>query len=190
MADMTPAQARQWIKKVEKAQAKATKRALKKVQTTVVAKTATKISQLTSLKPSGIKKKMTKKLFAVNNRTLRSTIRIKPYAPNLINFGAKKLKGKKNRRGEVTKRGGVSVKIYGRRQALRGRIFIGNRGRTVFKRTGHARLPIVAVPGPSSPRQFLNTNERMMVALFENTTIERFNIEYERALEFYLSRIS
>jgi hypothetical protein len=97
-------------------------------------------------------------------------------AINVINFGAKMdPKGK-----------GVSVRIRrGQpRKTIKG-AFIGNQGRTVFRRVGDARLPINAVQTIYVPQMF-NTGriKDVVVKLMR----EKFPVIFEREARFYLSK--
>ena len=69
-----------------------------------------------------------------NASSLVATITMFGRTPNAINFNPK-----------VTKKG-VSHGAFGRRRNVKG-AFIGNQGRTVFKRVGNDRLPIEPVYG-------------------------------------------
>lgn len=66
---------------------------------------------------------------------LIGSIGVEAHTPNLIRFNARQ-----------TKRG-VSASAWGKRKVYP-RTFIGNQGRTVFKRTGKSRNPIRPVYGP------------------------------------------
>ena len=90
---------------------------------------------------------------------------------NLINFGAR----------QTAK--GVSVKISrdGGRKLIPG-AFIGNDGRTVFKRVGKARLPIKALQTIDVAQMF-NTkkiNQAVIAAINE-----RFPVIFEREAKYY-----
>ena len=96
----------------------------------------------------------------------------KPRSANVIRFGAKQ------------NREGVSVKIKrtGPRRTI-GSAFIGNKGRTVFIRTGDKRLPIKPVQTVSVPQMF---NARRINAAVVAALQARFPAIFERELAFAL----
>ena len=92
---------------------------------------------------------------------------------NVIGFGARKT-------GD-----GVSVQISkGKRKTITG-AFIGNKGRTVFRRTGKARLPIEPVRTIDVAQMF---NTRRINAAVVAAMQMRFPVIFERELAFALSR--
>lgn len=95
---------------------------------------------------------------------------------NVIAFGARQV-GR-----------GVSVKIkkVGGRKIITG-AFIGNKGRTVFKRVGAARLPIKAVSTIDVPQMF---NKRRINAAVIAAIKARFPTIFEREAKFYVSRFN
>lgn len=97
-------------------------------------------------------------------------IRAKPWSPNLIRYQARQTQA------------GVSAKAWGQRKVYKGS-FIGNKGRTVFTRTGKARLPLKALHGPSVPREFMRD---VSLQALEVVAKQRFPIEFERALAQFM----
>lgn len=138
--------------------------ALNRVGTTARAVAAREISAETGLKVSEVKDRLP--TVRANRDSLEVIITAKPWAPNLIRFAARQ-----------TKRG-VSANAWRSRKVYRS-TFIANKGRTVFKRTGPARLPIAPVYGPSVPRTFIR--DRTTGAI-RRTVAQRFPIEFDRAL--------
>lgn len=95
---------------------------------------------------------------------------------NVIAFGARQV------------RKGVSVKIKkaGARQIITG-AFIGNKGRTVFKRVGAKRLPIKAVATIDVPQMF---NQKRINAAVVTAIKARFPTIFEREANFYVARFN
>lgn len=93
---------------------------------------------------------------------------------NVINFAARP--GAK----------GVTVKIRkaGSRKTITG-AFIGNKGRTVFKRTGSKRLPIEPVQTIDVPQMF---NTKRINAAVLRAINEKFPTIFERELRFALTQ--
>lgn len=85
----------------------------------------------------------------------------------------------------VREGGGVSVKIKksGPRKLIKG-AFIGNKGRTVFVRTGDGRK-IRAVETVDVPQMF---NTRRINAAVVGRMRQEFPVELDRAIRLYLSR--
>jgi hypothetical protein len=95
---------------------------------------------------------------------------------NVINFAAKQAKK------------GVSVKILrnGGRKTIKG-AFIGNQGRTVFKRVGKERLPIKAVQTIDVEQMFnAKRINRMVLQLLE----QKFPEVFEREAKYYTDRFN
>lgn len=117
---------------------------------------------------------------------------------NVMMFDARQAPGKKTKRVrvqvapgawrwlEVPVGGGVTVKIRrdGGRQLIRG-AFIGNKGRTVFVRTGAGRLPIRPVETIDVPQMF---NTRRINAAVIRRIRDELPIEVDRAIRLVLSR--
>jgi hypothetical protein len=98
-------------------------------------------------------------------------------AVNLIRFT-------RQTREQARRAGGVVANAWGRRRLYRG-TFIGNQGRTVFRRVGESRLPITVVHGPSIPREMARENVAKQLARVIRT---RWPINFEADMRFYLSR--
>ena len=100
----------------------------------------------------------------------------KPRSANLIRFGARQVKG------------GVSVKIRraGGRKVIQG-AFIGNKGRTVFRRVGAKRLPIVPVQTINVPSMF---NARRINEVVVATMRRRFPDIFEHELAYELGQFN
>lgn len=93
---------------------------------------------------------------------------------NVIGFGARKAAT------------GVSVQIKkGQRKTIAG-AFIGNKGRTVFRRTGKTRLPIEPVRTIDVAQMF---NTRRINAAVVAAMNARFPAIFQRELAFALSRV-
>ncbi len=82
-----------------------------------------------------------------------------------------------------TKRG-VSASAWGRRKVYKG-TFIGNQGRTVFRRTSKLRLPIKPVWGPSIPAVMLQ--DAIVKAMAEHAR-NQWQKNFARDMQFYLDR--
>ncbi|EJL77345.1 hypothetical protein PMI15_04667 [Polaromonas sp. CF318] len=95
---------------------------------------------------------------------------------NVINFEARKTAQ------------GVSVKILrnGGRKVIKG-AFIGNSGRTVFKRVDKARLPIVAVQTIDVQQMFNTKRIKELVLRMIN---EKFPEIFEREARFYTQKFN
>lgn len=83
---------------------------------------------------------------------------------------------------------GVSVKIKraGGRRIITG-AFIGNKGRTVFQRTGSARLPIKPVQTIDVPQMF---NQKRINAAVIALVRDKFPAIFEREANFYVARFN
>jgi hypothetical protein len=143
--------------------------ALNKTGTTARAVAAREISRETSLPVNEVRKRVP--LVKANGYTLQAQIKAEPYAPNLIRYS-------KDTRAAARKRGGVRAKAWRQAKLYKG-TFIGNQGRTVFKRVGESRLPIKAVYGPSVPREFIRDHT---LTAIQTTVGQRFPLEFDRAL--------
>jgi hypothetical protein len=92
---------------------------------------------------------------------------------NVITFGARRAID------------GVSVLIRkGQRKTIKG-AFIGNKGRTVFKRVGKARLPIQPVQTIDVAQMF---NARRINAAVQAAMLAKFPAIFERELAYAMSR--
>lgn len=83
---------------------------------------------------------------------------------------------------------GVSVKIKkaGGRKIITG-AFIGNKGRTVFKRVGAKRLPIKAISTINVPQMF---NQKRINAAVVAAIKAKFPTIFEREANFYVARFN
>jgi hypothetical protein len=93
---------------------------------------------------------------------------------NLINFQARQ-----NREGVA-----VKIKRAGGRKTLKG-AFIGNKGRTVFRRRGKDRLPIDPIQTIDVPMMF---NTKKINAVVVRKIKDKFPAIWEREVRFYTSR--
>jgi hypothetical protein len=101
---------------------------------------------------------------------------------NLIYFAQEKLTGKEKavwRKQSATKRGGIrapqiplQIKRTGGRVYVKG-AFVGNMGRTLFKRTGDSRLPIEALHTIGVPQMFNSTKNVRAVEQWVNENFPR-----------------
>jgi len=108
---------------------------------------------------------------------------------NLIHFLESKVtvaQMRKRRKDGTQKDLRFNIKKSGGAKTIRG-AFIGNKGRTIFQRTGDARLPIKAVSTVGVPQMF-NT-KRIQKRVIER--IEReFPVEFERAAKRVIDRFN
>jgi len=167
-------------------------RALKAAQITVGKDTTAEIVELTKLKNREVKKESLKiKSVRQTGNHFIAKLTYRPFARNLAGkqFRPKMIKTKRNRRGQVTKRGGLRVRIYGESRLIKGG-FIANSGRTAFIRTSRRRLPIIPLVGPSPRRQFQNQNRRQMIEVFQTTAITRFSSVFRAKYAEFIRRQS
>lgn len=94
-------------------------------------------------------------------------IGVERWTPNLSRFNARQ-----------TKRG-VTASAWGKRKTYKG-TFLGNAGRTVFKRTGKARNPIRPVWGPRLAKAFVEKQVRKALDLVARS---RFVTEFRREIK-------
>lgn len=92
---------------------------------------------------------------------------------NIIHFGAR----------QVKKGVGVRVKKTSGRKVMKG-AFIGNKGRTVFKRVKDSRLPIKAIKTLSIPQMF---NKETLKEVDKEAS-SSFNKRFKHNFEFYISK--
>ena len=126
-------------------------------------------------KATGIKQKELRQLISKHKASIRfqeASILVRHKAPNLIRFNARENKK------------GVSATSWGHRKNYEG-AFIANQGRTVFARKGQARLPLKSLYGAMPSRELLRQNIDKESATFG---IKQFKIEFDRAVEYQLSR--
>jgi hypothetical protein len=121
-----------------------------------------------SLKQADVRPHVT--LTKATRTRLEAVINAQPWSPNLIRYQARQVKA------------GVSARAWGQRKVYKG-AFIGNKGRTVFKRATKERLPLKALHGPSVPKEFVATKTR---SAMDAKIKERFVPEFESALRQFL----
>lgn len=149
---------------------KALNSTINKVATTIRKEGVQELSKETGIKQKNIRQQVV--IRKSNFNTLSATIKASGSHPNLIRFNAKQTKK------------GVSAAPWKKRRVFPGS-FIGNQGRTVFKRVGKSRLPIKPLFGPSIPREFIRDKT---IKLFNTTGINRFREVFPRELKFQLSK--
>lgn len=98
---------------------------------------------------------------------LIAEVGIGAWTPNLARFMARQVKK------------GVSAAAWGKRK-LYPRVFLANKGRTVFKRVGKERLPIEPVFGPKIHKTFL---EQKVVEAMRAIGRSRFATEFAREVK-------
>ena len=124
------------------------------------------ISKRTGIKPqSAVRDRL--HLRKAKPTFLIAEIAAERYTPNLIRFNARQTKG------------GVSANAWGKRKRYK-HTFIGNDGRTVFKRVGKARLPLKAVYGPRLAKSFV---EREVTKAMDAVAATRFHTEFQREVK-------
>ena len=124
-------------------------------------------------KATGIKQKELRQLISKHKASIRfqeASILVRHKAPNLIRFNARENKK------------GVSATSWGPHKTYEG-AFI--QGRTVFARKGQARLPLKSLYGAMPSRELLRQNIDKESATFG---IKQFKIEFDRAVQYQLSR--
>ena len=158
---------------------KATSSALNKTGSTIRAKAKRRIARLTGIKQAALN---TKKIGGkpgiwfdkARSNKLVAEVGARGGARNLVHFAAR------------ATRAGISAAAWGRRKIYRG-TFLANQGRTVFKRTGKARLPIEPVWGPSISRTWLNAK---LTAVYKRVARRRFSEVFPRELRFFANKAS
>lgn len=124
-------------REIDLASSRALNRAISSARTVAVRD----LSKATGIRPQrAIRDKL--KLRNARPSRLIAEIGAIPYTPNLARFTARQT------------RAGVSASAWGKRKVYRG-TFLGNQGRTVFKRVGKDRLPIKPVHGPRLHKHFV-----------------------------------
>lgn len=120
-------------------------------------------------------------------RTLTASVVASGRALNLIRF----VTPAKQKSGAFRKQAGVIANAWGKKRVYPG-TFIGNKGRTVFRRAKGAgpsgrvkRLPILPVWGPSIPRTMATKEVEQQL---ETTARTRWPVNFRQDLKFYLSR--
>lgn len=154
-----------WLDRLERqAIPRATTAAINKTATNAKATAAKTLS-----KEMGLTQKVVRKYVDIRKAyrgTEFAVLTFRRAKSNLIRFGARQ-----------TKRG-VSAKAWGKRKIYK-HTFIGNQGRTVFKRVGKSRLPIKPVYGASIPTEAAKDKTRQAV---QQTVNERFPRHFRDAL--------
>ena len=150
---------------VEKALPSAINKSVNKVYTRVVRKT----SQSTGVQQKQIRAVMIKR--KANRSLVRASISARTRTPNLIGFNARQTK-----RGLKAKAWRKTITIHNG--------FIGNSGRTAFKRTTSARLPIKPLRGPNVSRAF---NSKLPV--YQRYASIILPTEFDKAFRFYASKL-
>jgi len=166
---------RRWRGVQKKTVKKATVTALNKMGKEVFGKAVKELSAVTGIKPQKkVRAKM--KLYKASGRQLDVRIRINGKYLNLIEFSAKQTKK------------GVRHKAWNRAQIADGAFIASGRNsgkQLVFARKSKERLPIRGLVGPSLPNEYFKSgvNKNM-----DRLVGKRFNILFERALEFQFQR--
>jgi len=117
--------------------------------------------------------------FAVGRRRSMNVIRFMEKKVTLAEGRRRKKSGTQNQlRFKIKKKGGL--------QTIKG-AFIGNKGRTVFRRTTDARHPIEAVSTVGVPSMF---NTKRINKRVRNKIRKDFPIEFDRAANFHIARFN
>ena len=148
----------------------ATARALNRTAAEARTQVVRKLASQTGLKQKSIREKLI--VVRARRSSLVAELQVSGRPLNLLRFGARQ-----------TKRG-VSAKAWGKRRVYPG-TFLGNRGRTVFKRVGGKRLPIKPVWGPSIPREFIRNQLDRTIG---RVVRERFPVHFRQNMAFLLSK--
>ena len=141
-------------------------RAINRALTTVRSVATKEIVKRTGIKPQRAVRDRLHIRKATPNRLI-GEVGAERYTPNLARFGARQ-----------TKRG-VSATAWSKRKVYP-RTFIGNQGRTVFKRLGANRLPIRPVWGPRMHMAFV---EREVRRAMDAVARSRFITEFRREVK-------
>lgn len=109
-------------------------------------------------------------------------------AMNLIHFVERKTTlAESRRRAKAGTQAQLFFKIKkGKGKATLARVFVGNRGRTVFERTGKERLPIRPVQTIAVPQMFNTKKNRAAVERFIADAFPRI---FQREAAYYLSTV-
>lgn len=102
-------------------------------------------------------------------------------ALNVIKFAEKKItlaEGRRRAKAGTADQLRFQIKKTGGKKTIQG-AFIGNKGRTVFERTGDARLPIKPVTTIDVPQMF---NTRRINAVVVKRINDELAIEFDRAI--------
>lgn len=106
---------------------------------------------------------------------------------NIIRFMEKSVtlaEARRRRKGGTLSQLRFKIKKAGGKQVITG-AFIGNKGRTVFIRTGKGRLPIKAVSTIDVPQMF---NQRRINAAVVQAIKDKFPAVFQREAAFFLAR--
>ena len=139
-------------------------------------KTKTRVKKRISQKTGAIQKNIESliTLGKADRNNLQASISIRGRTPNAIRFGAKEQKK------------GLKHSSF-KKQILNKTGFIGNSGRTAFRREPSAkRLPIRPVYGPNVARAFGAPKNMAVYQRFARNVLRN---EYNARLEFFLSRV-
>ncbi len=162
---------------------RATNRAINKTAVTVKTKIQRHISQETGLTIGMVKAGI--RLIKSNFSTLQAQRLGKGRAKNLLRFVTP---GKRSP-GAFSNQPGVKANAWREPKVYRGAFIIygATHGKPiVVARTGKARNKLKGLPGPSIRKEFARQEA---LNLMDATTKERFRIEFERALTYYLERL-
>ena len=102
-------------------------------------------------------------------------------AMNVIKFAEKKItlaEGRRRAKSGTADQLRFQIKKAGGKKTIQG-AFIGNKGRTIFERTGDARLPIKPVTTIDVPQMF---NTRRINAVVVKRINDELAIEFDRAI--------
>jgi hypothetical protein len=102
-------------------------------------------------------------------------------ALNVIKFAEKKItlaEGRRRAKAGTADQLRFQIKKIGGKKTIQG-AFIGNKGRTIFERTGDARLPIKPVTTIDVPQMF---NTRRINAVVVKRNNDELAIEFDRAI--------
>jgi hypothetical protein len=156
---------------------KAISAALNRVATTVKGTTVKSIAKQIGLKQKDVKPAIS--LFKATRFELEARITARGRPLNLIRFTTPSETREKARR-----RGGVRARERGKLKTFRG-TFIGNAGRTVFRRVGKRRLPIVGVTGGSIPKTM---TEAAVKEAIDDKFRQRWPVEFDRTFRRFVLR--
>jgi hypothetical protein len=131
----------------------------------------------------------TAKTMGLTGKRVREAITLFKANPNAL-YAEVKAKGQpislKEFKARQTRKG-VTAKVMGERKLYRHRFIVQSLGGHVFEREGKKRFPIRKLWGPSVPAVFLMDN--INKALRDHAA-ERWRINFDRELNFYLNRIN
>ena len=154
---------------------KAAARALTRTADQVRSAAVKELARETGLKQKDVRVAL--KRIRAKPRNLISAVVATGRAVNLIRFT-------RQTREQARRAGGVIANAWGKKRLYRGS-FIGNVGRTVFRRTSAARLPIAALHGPSIPREMAREKIAKHLKAVVRT---RWPINFAADLKFFLNR--